>query len=404
MELFKKDRRQAASTLFPGNYFVFRNLALQVPPTGVQASPISFSLTARILAQLVPWLQHKAQNEAGWEQFRSVDQDRMTLVEPSRTIGSVAPTSWWCVNQECNKFYQERIGTVGINNGSCPTCRERSIVQFPGVFICPTCHAIEPVTNVQCNECHDARAVFLTGSSGRWSTFRWRCRHHDQFTVNLGKRCRTDQTRMVLKSVGGKIYHGENWSSVDAVAGSEPEVVRGVLRFRSARATVLNVSVARVPVANPSDYYQGREQSVKEPFLDPLSGNFTAYVSRIETDAITISASNGALHDAITLHSLEHGLMNAAPAVTGLTQDEFGSDLKHESGEIVFYDNVQGGSGACRLLVDRRLDRWLQVVRELSECHQVQCDDACRGCLFLPSRLCRKLNNDLDRYTVLSLF
>ena len=81
MELFKKDRRQAASTLFPGNYFVFRNLALQVPPTGVQASPISFSLTARILAQLVPWLQYKAQNEAGWEQFRSVDQDRMTLVE-----------------------------------------------------------------------------------------------------------------------------------------------------------------------------------------------------------------------------------------------------------------------------------------------------------------------------------
>jgi hypothetical protein len=403
VELFKKDRRQASSTLFPGSYFVFRHLALQVPPAGVQASSLPYSLTGRIINDLVPWLQNKAQNEAGWEQFRSIDEDRIALVEPVRVLGNVAPTSWWCTNQNCNKLFTGRLSTVGIENGECPDCHQRSIVQFPAIFVCPTCHAIETVASIQCPQCRDSRAISLRGASGRWSTFRWRCSLHEDFSVMLGKRCGTDQTRMVLKSAGGKVYHPENWSKVDPISTSNVEIARGSLRFRPSRATVLNVTIARVAVANAQDYYQGHERSTKEPFLDPISGSFIGFVSRIDTDAIVISSANRSLHDPVTLHSLEHGLMNAAPAVTGLTQQEFGSDLK-DDGQIVFYDNVQGGSGGSRLLADRRLDRWLEVVRELAECHQVQCEDACRGCLFLPSTLCNKLNNELDRNTILSLF
>jgi len=124
---------------------------------------------------------------------------------------------------------------------------------------------------------------------------------------------------------------------------------------------------------------------------------------RLETDAIIITTLKPEYRDNLTLHSLKHALLNAAPAVTGLTQDEFGADLQEEQERIVLFDNISGGTGGCRLLADRRLHRWLQVARELAECHQVQCEDACRGCLFLPSRICRQGNHNLDRHRVLEV-
>jgi len=103
----------------------------------------------------------------------------------------------------------------------------------------------------------------------------------------------------------------------------------------------------------------------------------------------------------VVLHSLKHALLNAAPAVTGLTQEEFGAQIVEEAGQLVIYDAVHGGTGGCRLLAARRLTRWLAVARELAECHQVQCEGACRACLFLPTRICRQNNQNLDRHLVL---
>lgn len=404
MRLATRGRRKAAATLFPGNYLVFRNLALQVPNNGVQVAPLANSLDNQIRRLLIPWLKREARNNPQWREFKNIDKDGIELVEPIGITGNVKPTSWWCTNQECNKFFYGSFRQVGIFSAKCPDCKERRLVQFASVFICPTCHAIEPVQSVKCPECKDSRSIILTGKGGRRISYRWKCTRHPAFELFVGKNCLRDQTRMVLKSVGGRIYHPETWSHVtpQTINSLQPQV-RGAIQFAPSRATVIDVTVGRIPIANPEAYYRGNEQSFKEPFVNPNTGRYIGLVSYIDTDAITISNKTGTGYDDLTLHSLEHALLNAAPAVTGLTQDEFGSDLNTSRGELVIYDNVFGGSGGCRLLVDRRLDRWLQVVRELAECHQVQCDAACRGCLFLPSRLCRRINHDLDRHTVLNL-
>src|SRR5436853_5673752 len=100
------------------------------------------------------------------------------------------------------------------------------------------------------------------------------------------------------------------------------------------------------------------------------------FVSRLETDAITMSIKHSIIANDLSLHSLKHALLNAAPAVTGLIQDEFGANIAIGENKLVIFDNVSGGTGGCRVLVDRRLERWLQVARELAECHQIQCEDA----------------------------
>jgi hypothetical protein len=404
MRLATRGRRRAATTLFPGNYLVFRHLALQIPNNGVRVAPIANSLDNQIRQMLIPWLKREARDNPEWLEFRDVDEDKIELVEPISITGNVKPTSWWCTNPKCNRFFYGALSQVGINSAKCPDCKQKKLVQFPAIFMCPTCHAVEQVQNVKCPECRDSRSVILTGKGGRRLSYRWKCTRHPDFKLFVGKNCLRDQTRMVLKSVGGRIYHAETWSHVTprTIKSLKPQVISS-LSFAPSRATVIDVTIGRIPVANPDAYYQGNEQSFKEPFVNPDTGRYMGFVSFIETDAITVSHAGGAGFDDLTLHSLEHALLNAAPAVTGLTQDEFGSDLNYDKGELVIYDNVYGGSGGCRLLADRRLNRWLQVVRELAECYQVQCDSACRGCLFLPSRLCRHINHDLDRNTVLNL-
>jgi ATP-dependent helicase YprA (DUF1998 family) len=170
-----------------------------------------------------------------------------------------------------------------------------------------------------------------------------------------------------------------------------------------ARAAVAKLGVGRIPVADFGAFFSGAEFSPVEPFINPTNGRFLGFLHRLETDAITIQGTTAAAREPAALHSLKHALLNAAPAVTGLTQDEFGAHILQETGSLIFYDNVPGGSGGCRLLAEIRLSRWLAVARELAECHHVQCDDACRGCLFLPARLCAQGNQNLDRHRVLTM-
>ncbi|MFL6209807.1 MAG: DUF1998 domain-containing protein [Pyrinomonadaceae bacterium] len=404
MKLATRGRRKSTTTLFPGNYFVHRNLALQVPDNGVRVAPLRHSLYNQVMRELLPWLQRQSRGNPEWNQFRGINEDNLELVEPVSITSNVSPYSWWCTNPECHKLFYGSLRSVGIVSGRCPICNQRTLVQFASIFMCPTCHAIEPVQSVNCPECKDKRSVVLSGSGGRRLEYRWRCTRHPHFELFVGKNCLRDQARMVLKPVGGRVYHPEVWSMVtpEALSSSEPNQ-RGTLRFMPSKAAVIDVTIARIPIANSEAYFRGTELSIKEPFINPNTGSYIGMVSRIDTDAIIISGNRQGGLDEITLHSLEHALLNAAPAVTGLIQDEFGSDVNYERGEIVIYDNVFGGSGGCQLLVSRRLDRWLQIMRELAECHQVQCEDACRGCLFLPSRLCRRVNHDLNRFAVLPL-
>jgi ATP-dependent helicase YprA (DUF1998 family) len=211
---------------------------------------------------------------------------------------------------------------------------------------------------------------------------------------------------MVLKSSGGRIYYPERLTEVLSQTAENKERRVGGLCFNPAHAAVVDIVVGRVPIADLNDYFRRTEISQVEPFRNKHTGNFMAFVSRLDTDAIAVTTRSKfqtAEEANLVLHSLKHALLNAAPAVTGLTQDEFSASLNVDTQELLIYDNVLGGSGGCRLLADRRLKRWLNVARELAECHQIQCEDACRACLFLPSRLCRQGNAVLSRHRVIDL-
>jgi hypothetical protein len=403
MSLTTRPRRQVASSLFPRSFWTFRNLSLRVPDNGIRTVTLPFSFLSRILPLLTEYLQNSSRTPK-WSQFRSVTEDRLELVEPAAVTVNVAPTTWWCTNAECNKFFSGTLGQVGIRNASCPACRQRSLVQFASIFMCPVCHIIESVESVICRDCNDSRSIVLVGAGGRRREYRWKCRQHPGFVVFLGKNCPRDGNRMVLKSTGGRIYQPAVWSHVSPqVIANFPSKESTHLRFLPSRANVVDIIVGRIPVADVNAFFRGIERSIVEPFINPDSGNFMGFVSRLETDAITVAFQDRAAADDLGLHSLKHALLNAAPAVTGLIQEEFGAHINVDRGELIIFDNVSGGSGGCRLLVDRRLSRWLQVAHELAECHQVQCEDACRGCLFLPARICRQGNNLLDRRRVLAL-
>lgn len=209
---------------------------------------------------------------------------------------------------------------------------------------------------------------------------------------------------MVLKATGGRIYLYASIGSTTPLANANIEPVRiGDLTFQVGSADVTNVVVGRIPVADLGAYYSGAEASSVEPFRNPDNGNFRGLVSRLSTDAVLVQFTRPHNNSDVALHSLKHALLNSAPAVTGLTQEEFGADIREDTGQLVIYDAVHGGTGGCRLLAERRLVRWLDVARELAECHQVQCDAACRACLFLPTRICRQNNHNLDRTLVLEL-
>jgi DNA-directed RNA polymerase subunit RPC12/RpoP len=401
--LTTRSSRQVTSSLFPGSYYVYRNLCLRVPEGGIQAAPLRFSVQARLLPGLVAKIRQHVVSKPEWSRFRSINEDLVELAEPISVRANVAPTSWWCTN--CNSYWSGALQQLRIRRAECPNCSHRSLVQFASIFMCPTCHALEPVERGFCNECGDSRNVVLEGREGRRRDYRWKCSRHPNYEQYVRKlcRCREPNSRMALKSTGGRMYE------LARVTEVSPEIITSLspvdvnnLRFTPSRATVVDVSLGRIPIADVNNYYRRQERSIIEPFLNPATGNFIGFVYRLETDAITITLNNG-MADEISLHSLKHALLNAAPAATGLVQDEFGANIDIDRGELIIYDNVQGGTGGCRLLVNRRLSRWLEVTRELAECHHIQCDEACRGCIFLPSRICRRANHSLDRHTVLRL-
>lgn len=402
MTLTTRGRRQVTVSLFPGNYWVYRNLSLRVRDGGVEGSPVPFTLLGQLLPDLVNQLRNRASSNPDWIRFRNVDLDRIELIEPTTIRADVSPTTWWCAS--CHSLFSGALDQVGIRSGRCPNCSQRNLVQLASVFMCPTCHDIEPIERVVCSECKDSRSVILEGYEGRRREYRWKCLRHPNFEVYVHRRCNRDGDRMVLKSTGGRLYNTASVTTVQVspLGNYQPRDV-GEIRFSQSHATVVDIVVGRIPIADFNAYYRDNERSPVEPFVNPNTGNFIGLVSRLETDAITITGLREECRDNLSLHSIKHALLNAAPAVTGLVQDEFGAYLQLEQGQIVLYDNVSGGTGGCRLLADRRLNRWLQVARELAECHQVQCDDACRGCLFLPSRICRQGNRSLDRQRVLDI-
>ncbi len=403
MRLTSRGRRHVGTSLFPGNYWIFRNLSLRVRDGGIEAAQLPFTVLSQLLPFVVEQLRDRALSNPDWRRFRGVDVDRVELVEPVTVRVDVNPTTWLCTS--CHSLFSGPLAQLGIQEGRCPNCSQRVLVQLNSVFMCPACHTIEPLVRVPCNQCNDSRSVVLEGHEGRRREYRWRCTQHPEFELYVRRQCGRDRSRMVLKSTGGRLYNKAWLTHIQAsVVGSRGATEIGSLRFSPSRATIADFIVGRIPIADFNAYYRGEERSPVEPFINPNTGNFIGLVSRLETDAITVTSLRNEYANSLTLHSVKHALLNAAPAVTGLTQDEFGATLLQEQGPLIFYDNVPGGTGGCRLLSDTRLTRWLQVTRELAECHQVQCEDACRGCLFLPARICRQGNHSLDRRRILELF
>jgi len=398
----KRGRRQVASTLHPGAFWVFRNLCVRVGDGDLAIASLGFDVLMDLIPRVVTELQSRAGSRQVWKNFTGVTRNNLTLGMPTGVSAQVNPSSWWCSN--CYAFYTGQIGRLKLDGGKCPRCKERAIVQMPMVFICPVCHRIDNVEAPQCPECGTPSEVILVGTGGRRREYRWKCRKHPSFELRLARVCQQHPSQpMVLKSTGGLVYFPERLLDVTytALAGSAP-TNRGGLNFTRARAQVSDILIGRRPVADTRAYYRGQEFSPIEPFINPATGSYTGYVSMLDTNAIIVTGAYSPLADDITLHSLKHALLNAAPAATGLTQEEFGASYFTAANELVIYDNVSGGTGGCRLLSSRRLNQWLTVARELAECNQMQCEAACRACLFLPSRVCRQNNQVLDRKTVLA--
>lgn len=405
MKLTTRGRRQVATSLFPGNFWTFRNLSLRVPEAGIQTAPLPFSAQQWLNPRISSALANRGENNPNWRGFRGITPDRLELVEPVGVKASVSPRTWWCTR--CKSLTNGPLSKVGIEGGKCPKCHTQTIIQLASIFICPTCHTMEPVEAVACTKCSDSRNVILEGREGRRREYRWKCLKHRDFELYVRRNCARDGSRMVLKSTGGRLYYPERLTEVASHNSAEYRQRRfGGLCFNFAHASVVDTVVGRVPVADLNEYFRRNEKSQVEPFRNKHTGNFMAFASRLETDAVAITTESKLQNSDeanLVLHSLKHALLNAAPAVTGLTQDEFSASLNPESQELLVYDNVLGGSGGCRLLAGRRLHRWLNVARELAECHQIQCEDACRACLFLPTRLCRQGNSALSRHRVLEL-
>ena len=396
--------RLAATTLYPRSYMVFRNLSLRVREGEVSVAQVPFSDLRTLLPSVVERTRQNAATNRAWNAFATVSEDVLELGIPTRVVACVEPHSWWC-SRGCGKFYSGQLQRLGIRRGICPACEVKGIVQLASVFMCPRCHSIRAVEPPRCRECGDSQHVVLQGTGGRRREYAWVCSRHPAFREAVEGYCdRGHQAvRMAMKSTGGLLYKPERITDITyrEFRGQEGISARGLVAYR-AKVRVVEAVVGRTPIADSRQFYTGRELSPIEPFLNPATGHFMGFVSQLKTDAIVIDVANEAARSHLGLHSLKHALLNAAPGVTGLTQDEFGAYLP-DDGRLVVYDNVAGGTGGCRLLADRRLDRWLTLARELAECHQNQCDSACRGCLFLPARVCGENNQQLDRYEVLRL-
>src|SRR5205823_3139035 len=124
------------------------------------------------------------------------------------------PTTWWCA--QCENLFNGPVGRMGIEDGKCPNCGTRSIIQFASVFVCPSCHTIAPLEPAICPDCHDSRAVILEGRGGRRREYRWRCRIHPEFELYVRKNCNRDGARMALKATGGRIYYPEQIRQVSS--------------------------------------------------------------------------------------------------------------------------------------------------------------------------------------------
>ena len=140
MSLTSRGRRQVANSLFPGNYWVFRNLSLRIRDGGVEASPLPFTVLQRLLPNIVDQLRDRAMRYPDWSRFQNVNVNRIDLVEPVTVRTDVGPTTWWC--SSCHNLFNGPLSQVGIQNGRCPSCRQRTMVQLASVFMCPTCHII----------------------------------------------------------------------------------------------------------------------------------------------------------------------------------------------------------------------------------------------------------------------
>src|SRR5438105_4779902 len=120
MKLTVRGRRQVATSLFPGNFWTFRNLSLRVLEGGVQNAPLPFSVQQWLNPRITAALATKAANNPNWRGFRGVTSDRLELVEPVGVKTAVSPRTWWCTR--CKSLDNGLVSKVGIEGGKCPKC------------------------------------------------------------------------------------------------------------------------------------------------------------------------------------------------------------------------------------------------------------------------------------------
>ena len=99
------------------------------------------------------------------------------------------------------------------------------------------------------------------------------------------------------------------------------------------------------------------------------------------------------------LHTLSHLFLVNIPLLSGLDAPEFGEAWDVEEGEVLVYDNVQGGIGGVESCVDGNKLHPNLIERVISSllC-PLECLRACRACLY--SEACYLLNYFLDKEAI----
>lgn len=100
------------------------------------------------------------------------------------------------------------------------------------------------------------------------------------------------------------------------------------------------------------------------------------------------------------LHTLSHLFLVNVPLLSGLDAVEFGEAWDIKDGEVLVYDNVQGGIGGVESCIDGNKLHPNLIERVVSSllC-PLECPKACRACLY--SEACYLLNYFLDKRAVL---
>lgn len=404
-----RGQSQLATRYFPGTYATFRNLCYRISEDHVETAPLPVREQVRLLDYLEAAVARRASQPDGRFLRRFTGEDALELVRPVAVMAEVAPDTWFCHN--CQGYFVGDLRDLKIRQGRCPLCEQQSIIQFSSIFICPRDQDIVRVEPPSCPECRSSGNMKLDMAGGRRGEYEWYCAKHPKVRQRLARRHECGEM-MVLKNAYSNLMIPDTDRTLsfipqDGVSADAQQlgIVRqfGICDVRFGRVAVTEFVLGYRRVHDLGAYYSQQLSIPIRPFINNATRKMRVFCSHQATDGVQVVIERAMLNDlqpeeqGELVHSLKHALINVAPVLTGLAMGEYGADFDPSQGTVTLYDKGQGGKGGSRLLATTRIARWFELAQELVECRHNDCEQACRGCLFLPHTVCRTINRNLDR-------